>query len=150
MLPDSYGRIATDLRVSLTDKCNLRCAYCMPPEGLDWLPSPDLLTDTEVVRLVRVAVERLGVREVRFTGGEPLLRRGLAGVVAQTPDPHPRPGIPPPPNASGGGAWGAGRGWRPGGSPAPPGAGRPPPPPAPGASGDRPPPRHSWSTEGRP
>src|ERR1035437_8043135 len=69
MLPDSYGRIATDLRVSLTDKCNLRCAYCMPPEGLDWLPSPDLLTDTEVVRLVRVAVECLGVREVRFTGG---------------------------------------------------------------------------------
>jgi cyclic pyranopterin phosphate synthase len=93
MLPDSYGRIATDLRVSLTDKCNLRCAYCMPPEGLDWLPSPDLLTDTEVVRLVRVAVERLGVREVRFTGGEPLLRRGLAGIVAQTTDLHPRPEI---------------------------------------------------------
>jgi cyclic pyranopterin phosphate synthase len=91
MLPDSYGRIATDLRVSLTDKCNLRCTYCMPPEGLDWLPSPDLLTDDEVVRLVRVAVERLGVREVRFTGGEPLLRRGLARIVAQTAelDPHP-------------------------------------------------------------
>jgi cyclic pyranopterin phosphate synthase len=93
MLPDSYGRIATDLRVSLTDKCNLRCSYCMPPEGLDWLPSPDLLTDAEVVRLVRVAVERLGVREVRFTGGEPLLRRGLAAIVAQTAELHPRPEI---------------------------------------------------------
>jgi cyclic pyranopterin phosphate synthase len=93
MLPDAYGRIATDLRVSLTDRCNLRCAYCMPPEGLHWLPSPDLLTDTEVVRLVRVAVERLGVREVRFTGGEPLLRRGLAGIVARTADLRPRPEI---------------------------------------------------------
>jgi len=93
MLADSFGRIATDLRVSLTDRCNLRCAYCMPPEGLDWLPSPDLLTDDEVVRLVRVAVERLGVREVRFTGGEPLLRRGLAGIVARTAELRPRPEI---------------------------------------------------------
>jgi cyclic pyranopterin phosphate synthase len=65
----------------------------MPPEGLDWLPSPDQLTDDEVVRLVRVAVERLGVREVRFTGGEPLLRRGLAGIVARTAELRPRPEI---------------------------------------------------------
>ena len=93
MLADSYGRVATDLRVSLTDRCNLRCAYCMPPEGLDWLPSPELLTDDEVVRLIRVAVERLGVREVRFTGGEPLLRRGLAGIVARTAQLNPRPEI---------------------------------------------------------
>ncbi|MDQ2813388.1 MAG: GTP 3',8-cyclase MoaA [Actinomycetota bacterium] len=93
MLPDSFGRIATDLRVSLTDRCNLRCSYCMPPEGLNWLPSPDLLTDDEVVRLVRVAVEQLGVREVRFTGGEPLLRRGLARIVAQTAALRPRPEI---------------------------------------------------------
>jgi GTP 3',8-cyclase len=93
MLPDSFGRIATDLRVSLTDKCNLRCAYCMPPEGLDWLPSPELLTDDEVVRLIRVAVEQLGVREVRFTGGEPLLRRGLVGIVARTAQLRPRPEI---------------------------------------------------------
>src|SRR6476619_8358224 len=83
MLPDSFGRIATDLRVSLTDRCNLRCVYCMPPEGLDWLPKTDQLTDDEVVRLVRIGVERLGIREVRFTGGEPLLRRGLAGIVAR-------------------------------------------------------------------
>src|SRR5580698_10869099 len=93
MLADSYGRVATDLRVSLTDRCNLRCAYCMPPEGLDWLPSPELLTDDEVVRLARVAVELLGVREVRFTGGEPLLRRGLAGIVARTAELDPRPEI---------------------------------------------------------
>src|SRR5260370_29882296 len=93
MLADSYGRVATDLRVSLTDRCNLRCAYCMPPEGLDWLPSPELLTDDELVRLVRVAVELLGVREVRFTGGEPLLRRGLAGIVARTAELRPRPEI---------------------------------------------------------
>ena len=93
MLPDSYGRIATDLRVSLTDRCNLRCAYCMPPEGLDWLPTTDQLTDDEVVRLVRIGVERLGIREVRFTGGEPLLRRGLAGIVARTAALRPRPEI---------------------------------------------------------
>jgi cyclic pyranopterin phosphate synthase len=93
MLPDSFGRIATDLRVSLTDRCNLRCAYCMPPEGLDWLPKPNQLTDDEVVRLVRIGVERLGIREVRFTGGEPLLRRGLAGIVARTAALRPRPEI---------------------------------------------------------
>jgi cyclic pyranopterin phosphate synthase len=93
VLADSFGRVATDLRVSLTDRCNLRCAYCMPPEGLDWLPSPELLTDDEVVRLVRVAVELLGVREVRFTGGEPLLRRGLASIVARTAELRPRPEI---------------------------------------------------------
>jgi cyclic pyranopterin phosphate synthase len=93
MLADSFGRIATDLRVSLTDRCNLRCAYCMPPEGLDWLPAPEQLTDDEVVRLVRIGVEQLGIREVRFTGGEPLLRRGLAGIVARTAALRPRPEI---------------------------------------------------------
>src|ERR1700735_5114292 len=93
MLTDAYGRAATDLRVSLTDRCNLRCAYCMPPEGLDWLPSPELLTGDEVVRLVRVAFDLLGAREVRFTGGEPLLRRGLAGIVARTAELDPRPAL---------------------------------------------------------
>jgi GTP 3',8-cyclase len=90
VLADSYGRIATDLRVSLTDRCNLRCAYCMPAEGLDWLPRPELLTDDEVVRLVRIGVERLGITEIRFTGGEPLLRRGLTGIVARTAALQPR------------------------------------------------------------
>ncbi len=93
MLADSYGRIATDLRISLTDRCNLRCAYCMPPEGLDWLPSPTLLTDDEVVRLARIGVERLGITEIRYTGGEPLLRRGLPDIVARTAALRPRPEI---------------------------------------------------------
>jgi len=85
-LADAYGRVATDLRVSLTDRCNLRCEYCMPPEGLDWMPTDQTLTDDEVVRLVTIAVTRLGVEEVRFTGGEPLLRRGLVDIVARTHD----------------------------------------------------------------
>ena len=93
MLADSFGRIATDLRVSLTDRCNLRCAYCMPPEGLDWLPQADQLTDDEVVRLIRIGVELLGIREVRFTGGEPLLRRGLVSIIARTAELRPRPEI---------------------------------------------------------
>ncbi len=93
MLADSYGRVATDLRVSLTDRCNLRCSYCMPPEGLDWLPSADQLSDDELVRLLGVAVERLGITEVRFTGGEPILRRGLAGIISRTAELRPRPEI---------------------------------------------------------
>ena len=93
MLADSYGRIATDLRISLTDRCNLRCAYCMPAEGLDWLPRPAVLTDDEVVRLARIGVESLGITEIRFTGGEPLLRRGLPGIVARTAALRPRPEI---------------------------------------------------------
>jgi cyclic pyranopterin phosphate synthase len=83
-LLDSFGRVATDLRVSLTDRCNLRCSYCMPIQGLPWLPREELLTDDEIVRLVTVAVERLGVGEVRFTGGEPLLRPGLIDIVRAT------------------------------------------------------------------
>jgi cyclic pyranopterin phosphate synthase len=83
-LVDRFGRVATDLRVSLTDRCNLRCSYCMPAEGLDWLPRDDQLTDDEVVRLIAIAIEQLGVREVRFTGGEPLVRRGLVDVVRRT------------------------------------------------------------------
>ncbi len=92
-LTDSYGRVATDLRVSVTDRCNLRCAYCMPAEGLDWLPRPELLTDDELVALVRLAVTRLGITEVRFTGGEPLLRRGLAGIIERVAALRPRPQI---------------------------------------------------------
>ncbi len=92
-LMDKFGRQATDLRVSLTDRCNLRCSYCMPPEGLDWLPKPELLTDDEVIRLVRIAVEDLGVTEVRYTGGEPLLRRGLPDLVARTVALDPRPEV---------------------------------------------------------
>ena len=89
-LEDRFGRVATDLRVSLTDRCNLRCTYCMPAEGLDWLPDESVLTDDEVVRLVRIGVEQLGIREVRFTGGEPLVRRGLVDIVRRTPRAAPR------------------------------------------------------------
>ncbi|RLP07614.1 GTP 3',8-cyclase MoaA [Propionibacterium australiense] len=81
-LVDRFGRVARDLRVSLTDRCTLRCSYCMPPEGLDWLPTEQTLTGEEVVRLCRIGVERLGIRTIRFTGGEPLLRRGLESIIA--------------------------------------------------------------------
>jgi cyclic pyranopterin phosphate synthase len=90
-LPDQYGRVATDLRVSLTDRCNLRCTYCMPPEGLPWLPRREILTDDEINRLVRIAVTRLGVTEIRFTGGEPLLRPGLVDIIAAAAALSPRP-----------------------------------------------------------
>jgi GTP 3',8-cyclase len=92
-LTDSYGRTATDLRVSLTDRCNLRCSYCMPAEGLEWLPKPELLTDDELVRLITLAVSRLGISEVRFTGGEPLLRRGIVDIVSRVAVLAPRPEI---------------------------------------------------------
>lgn len=81
-LIDRFGRIARDLRISLTDRCNLRCAYCMPPEGLEWLPAEETLSDEEVVRLARIGVDGLGIRRIRFTGGEPLLRKGLEGIVS--------------------------------------------------------------------
>ena len=92
-LVDRFGRTAVDLRVSLTDRCNLRCSYCMPEEGLDWMAGSDRLSDAEVVRLIDIAVCRLGVREVRFTGGEPLLRRGLESIIAATARLAPRPEI---------------------------------------------------------
>ncbi|BCJ38957.1 GTP 3',8-cyclase [Actinocatenispora thailandica] len=90
-LVDQFGRVATDLRVSLTDRCNLRCSYCMPAEGLAWLPRRELLTDDEVVRLCRIAVQQLGVRQVRLTGGEPLLRPGLVDIVTRLSGLSPRP-----------------------------------------------------------
>jgi len=92
-LVDRHGRVATDLRVSLTDRCNLRCSYCMPEEGLAWLPKVEVLTDEEITRLVRIGVEQLGIREVRFTGGEPLLRPGLVGIVAAATALSPRPEV---------------------------------------------------------
>ncbi|MFE4832393.1 GTP 3',8-cyclase MoaA [Streptomyces sp. NPDC056672] len=91
MLIDTYGRLATDLRVSLTDRCNLRCTYCMPEEGLQWLGKSELLSDDEIVRLVHIAVTHLGITEVRFTGGEPLIRPGLVGIVERCAALEPRP-----------------------------------------------------------
>ncbi|WP_212828609.1 GTP 3',8-cyclase MoaA [Catellatospora sp. TT07R-123] len=100
-LVDRFGRRAVDLRVSLTDRCNLRCSYCMPPEGLPWLPNAEVLTDAEVGRLIEIAVTRLGVTEVRFTGGEPLLRPGLVGIVAAAAALRPRPHLSVTTNAIG-------------------------------------------------
>jgi cyclic pyranopterin phosphate synthase len=81
-LVDGFGRVHRDLRISLTDRCSLRCAYCMPAEGLPWIPSADMLTTAELLRVVGVAVD-LGVEEVRLTGGEPLLHPDVAEVVAR-------------------------------------------------------------------
>ena len=79
-LVDTYGRVHDDLRISVTDRCNLRCVYCMPEEGLSFLPRRDLLTFDEIIRLARVARE-LGVTSLRITGGEPLVRKGLPILI---------------------------------------------------------------------
>src|SRR3954462_16034890 len=92
-LIDTFGRVATDLRVSLTDRCNLRCTYCMPAEGLDWMPRSEQLTDAELVRLIGIAVRDLGIHELRSPGGEPLLRKGLEDVIAASAALEPRPDI---------------------------------------------------------
>ncbi len=91
-LVDPFGRVARDLRVSVTDRCNLRCFYCMPAEGLPWLPGPEALTDAELLRVVGVFVG-LGVSQVRLTGGEPLLRRSLLELVRGIAALRPRPVI---------------------------------------------------------
>src|SRR5437870_6390138 len=80
-LVDSYGRVADDLRISVTDRCNLRCIYCMPDEGLKWLGRGDNMRFEEIVRLARIFVERYGVRTIRITGGEPLVRVKLEELV---------------------------------------------------------------------
>ncbi|HEY4268001.1 MAG TPA: GTP 3',8-cyclase MoaA [Galbitalea sp.] len=88
-LVDRFSRVATDLRVSLTDRCNLRCTYCMPAEGLPSRPAEAIMQADEIGRLVGIAVRDLGVRQVRFTGGEPLLRADLVDIVrlvAELPD----------------------------------------------------------------
>lgn len=92
-LVDAYGRVATDLRVSLTDRCNLRCTYCMPAEGLDWMPGDQLLGEAELARLLGIAVTRLGVTSIRFTGGEPLVSRHLDSAIAAAAALVPRPEI---------------------------------------------------------
>jgi cyclic pyranopterin phosphate synthase len=81
-LVDQHGRIHDDLRISVTDRCNLRCTYCMPAQGMTFLPRADLLTFDEIVRVARVA-RTLGVSSIRLTGGEPLVRRGLVGLVSR-------------------------------------------------------------------
>src|SRR5207237_525911 len=81
-LIDSYGRVADDLRISVTDRCNFRCIYCMPAEGLKWLAREDILRFEEIHRLARLFVDRYGVRTIRLTGGEPLVRVRIEELVA--------------------------------------------------------------------
>jgi len=83
-LVDRFGREARDLRVSITEKCSLRCTYCMPEAGLPAIARNDLLTAVEIGRLVGIAVRDLGVRDVRFTGGEPLMRNDLVEIIARS------------------------------------------------------------------
>ncbi|MBV9594486.1 MAG: GTP 3',8-cyclase MoaA [Actinobacteria bacterium] len=91
-LIDTFGRVASDLRISLTDRCQLRCTYCMPAEGLAWIPRPELLGDDEIVRLGRIFVES-GVASVRLTGGEPTIYPGLPEVIGRLSALSPRPEI---------------------------------------------------------
>ncbi len=79
-LVDAHGRAIGDIRISVTDRCNFRCTYCMPSEGLEWLPREHLLTFEEISRLVALFAD-MGVRDVRLTGGEPLMRRNLPALV---------------------------------------------------------------------
>src|SRR4051812_49855701 len=101
-LQDAHGRLLSALRVSVTDRCNFRCRYCMPAEGMPWIDRAEILSFEEIERLVRLFVA-LGVEDVRLTGGEPLVRRGVpargrqrggarpARARSRSPHSHPRP-----------------------------------------------------------
>src|SRR6266480_3214526 len=87
-LIDTFGRVGDDLRVSVTDRCNFRCTYCMPAEGLQWLPKSQILTFEEIARVVGVFVS-LGVSSIKLTGGEPTVRRDLPTLVGMLRESHP-------------------------------------------------------------
>ena len=80
-LIDSYGRVHRDLRISITDRCNFRCTYCMPEEGMKWLPRAEILTFEEIERIARLLVERFGIDSIRLTGGEPTIRAHLPVLI---------------------------------------------------------------------
>ncbi len=80
-LVDGFGRVHTDLRISVTDRCNFRCTYCMPADGLEWLPREDLLTFEEIERIAQLMVRRFGISSIRLTGGEPTVRANLVVLV---------------------------------------------------------------------
>ncbi|MEY2433355.1 MAG: 3,8-cyclase, partial [Acidimicrobiaceae bacterium] len=80
-LTDGFGRVHRDLRISVTDRCNLRCTYCMPAEGMNWLPRQAVLTFEEIERIARLLVERYGFTSIRLTGGEPTVRALLPVLV---------------------------------------------------------------------
>ncbi len=82
-LVDSFGRVHRDLRISVTDRCNFRCTYCMPEEGMNWLPRSEVLTFEEIERIARVCVEHFGIDSVRLTGGEPTVRAHLPILVGK-------------------------------------------------------------------
>ncbi len=81
-LVDSFGRVHRDLRISITDRCNFRCTYCMPAEGMAWLPRSEVLSFEEIHRVARILVERFGIESIRLTGGEPTVRSHLPRLVA--------------------------------------------------------------------
>src|SRR4030081_590284 len=81
-LRDTFGRVADDLRISVTDRCNFRCVYCMPAAGLPWLARDEVLSFEEIIRVTRILVEDCGVRTIRLTGGEPLVRKGIEELTA--------------------------------------------------------------------
>src|SRR4051812_2979993 len=85
-LVDGFGRRHRDLRISVTDRCNFRCTYCMPAEGMAWHPRSELLTFEELARVARVCVERFGFDSIRLTGGEPTMRARLPILVAKLAD----------------------------------------------------------------
>ncbi len=82
-LVDSFGRVVRDLRIAVTDRCNFRCTYCMPEEGLDWLPRDDVLSFEEIERIARILVDRYGINGIRLTGGEPTVRAHVTTLVAK-------------------------------------------------------------------
>ncbi|HET6793329.1 MAG TPA: GTP 3',8-cyclase MoaA [Acidimicrobiales bacterium] len=82
-LVDPHGRVVRDLRISVTDRCNFRCTYCMPEEGMQWLPRTELLTFEEIERVARVCVERYGFDGIRITGGEPTVRAQLPVLIGK-------------------------------------------------------------------
>ncbi|MCG6158611.1 GTP 3',8-cyclase MoaA [Rubinisphaera margarita] len=83
VLQDTFGRVHDNLRVSVTDRCNLRCFYCMPAENVQYLPRPEVLTFEEITRFVRVMIGHCGIRKIRLTGGEPLVRQNLERLIEQ-------------------------------------------------------------------
>src|SRR6187402_919697 len=82
-LVDPFGRTIRDLRISVTDRCNFRCTYCMPEEGMQWLPRSEVLTFEEIERIARIFVERYDVDGIRLTGGEPTVRAHLPLLVSK-------------------------------------------------------------------
>ena len=82
-LVDGFGRTVRDLRISVTDRCNFRCFYCMPEEGMQWLPRQEILTFEEIERVARVCVERFAFDGIRLTGGEPTVRAHLPVLVSK-------------------------------------------------------------------